>query len=72
MLVAQFLLLNPTFGTDETPADINVFVVLNTPTRSEVVGTDDAVVGEDDTARCHAQVCSMIGYWTAHASYQTT
>lgn len=64
--------LNPTFSADEAPADVNVFVVLNTPARNEVVGTDDAVVGEDDTAGCHAQVCSVIGYRTAHASYQAT
>lgn len=72
LLVAQLLLLYPTFSADEAPAHINVFVVLNTPARGEVVGTDDAVVGEDDAARRHAQVCSVIGDRTAHASYQAT
>lgn len=68
----QFLCLNRTFSADEAPADINVLVVLHAPTRGEMVGTDDAVVGEDDAARCHAQVCGVIGYRTAHAPHQTT
>lgn len=49
-----------------------MLVVLDATTRSEVVGTDDAVVGEDNAACCHAEVCSMISYRTAHTPYQTT
>lgn len=62
---------NGTFGADEAPADINVLMVLDATTGSEVVGADDAVVGEDNAARCHAQICSMIGDRTAHAAHQT-
>lgn len=61
-----------TFRADEAPADIDVFVVLDATTGSEMVGTNDAVVGEDNAACRHAEVRSMIGYRTAHASYQTT
>lgn len=61
---------NGTFGADEAPADINVFMVLDATSGSEVVGADDAVVGEDNAARCHAQICSMIGDRTAHTAHQ--
>lgn len=47
-------------------------MVLDAATGGEVVGTDDAVVGEDNAACCHAQVCCMIGHWAAYAAYQTT
>lgn len=64
--------LNFTFSADKTPADIDVLMVLDTTARSEVAGTDDAVVGENNAARGHAEVCGMIGDWTAHAPHQPT
>lgn len=72
LLVSQCLYSSPTFSADEAPADVDVFVVLNAPARNKVVGADDAVVGEDDAARRHAQVCGVIGYRTANAPHQTT
>lgn len=61
-----------TFSANEAPADIDVLVVLHSSSRGEVVGTDDAVVGEDDATRCHAEVCGMVGHWAAHAPHQTS
>lgn len=49
-----------------------MFVVLDATAGGEVVRTDDAVVGEDDAACCHAEVCSVIGYRAAHTPNQTT
>lgn len=47
-------------------------MVLNAAAGGEVVGTDNAVVGEDNAACCHAEVRSMISYRTAHTPNQTT
>lgn len=60
-----------TFGADKAPADVYMFMVLDTPAGSEVVGTYNTVVGEDDAACCHAEVCCVIGYGTANAPHQT-
>ena len=49
-----------------------MFVVLDTAAWGEVVGTDDAVVGQNNTSRRHAQVRGVIGNRAAHTSYQTT
>lgn len=49
-----------------------MLVVLDAPTGSEVVWTDDAVVGEDNAARRHAEVCGMIRHGATHTPYQTT
>lgn len=49
-----------------------MFVVLDTTAWGEVVGTDDAVVGENNTSCCHAQVRGVIGNRAADTSYQTT
>lgn len=62
--------LGSTFCADKAPADVDVFVVLDPPARGEMVGADDAVAGEHNAARRHAQVCGMIGHWAAHASHQ--
>lgn len=48
-----------------------MLVVLDAATGGEVVGTNDAVVGEDDAAGCHAEVRGVVGYRTAHTPYQT-
>lgn len=61
-----------TFSADEAPADVDVLVVLDPAARREVVGTDDAVVGEDDAARRHAEVCGMVRHGAAHAPHQTS
>ncbi|TNN42262.1 hypothetical protein EYF80_047557 [Liparis tanakae] len=61
-----------TFGADEAPADVDVFVVLDAAARGEVVGTDDAVVGEHDAARRHAEVRGVVGHRAAHAPDQAT
>lgn len=61
-----------TFGADEAPADVDVFVVLDAPPRGEVVWTDDAVVGEDHAAGGHAQVVGVVGYGAANAANQAT
>lgn len=61
-----------TFGADEAPADVDVFVVLDAAARREMVWADDAVVGEHYAARRHAQVIGMIGHRAANASDQTT
>lgn len=49
-----------------------MFVVLDAAAGGEMVGTDHAVVGEDNAARCHAEVCGVIGYGAAHTANQTT
>lgn len=49
-----------------------MFVVLDAAAGGEVVRADDAVVGQDDAACCHAQVCSVIGYRAAHTANQAT
>lgn len=61
-----------TFGADEAPADVDVFVVLDAAPGGEVVGTDDAVVGQHDAARRHAEVRSVIGDRAADTPHQTT
>lgn len=64
--------MTPTLCADEAPADVDVLVVLDAAAGGEVVGADDAVVGEDNAARCHAEVRGVIGHWTANAPHQTT
>lgn len=49
-----------------------MFVVFDTAAGGEVVRTDDAVVGEDNTACCHAEVRSMVSHRAAHTPNQTT
>lgn len=61
-----------TFSADEAPADINVLVVLDPAAGGKVVGTDDTVIGEDDAARHHAEVCGMVCHRAAHAPHQTS
>lgn len=61
-----------TFCADKAPADVDVFMVLDATSGGEVVGTDNAVIGEDNAACCHAQVCSVIGHRAAHAPHQAT
>lgn len=61
-----------TFGADEAPADVNMFVVLDAAAGGEVVGTDDAVVGQHHAARRHAQVRGVVRHRAANASHQTT
>lgn len=61
-----------TFGADKAPADVDVFVVLDAAAGGEVVGTDDAVVGEHDAARRHAEVCGVVGHRAAHTPDQAT
>lgn len=61
-----------TFGADEAPADVYVFVVLAAFAGSEVVWTQEAVVGENQAARRHAVIVGVIGHGAAHASSQPT
>lgn len=61
-----------TFSADEAPADVDVLVVLDPAAGGEVVGTDDTVIGEDDAACSHAEVCGMIRHRAAHAPHQTS
>lgn len=49
-----------------------MFVILDAAAGGEMVRTDNAVVGEYNTARCHTKICSVIGNRAAHATYQPT
>lgn len=48
-----------------------MFVVLDATPRGEMVRTDYAVVRKHNAARCHAEVCSVIGHRAANTSHQT-
>ena len=61
-----------TFGADEAPADVDVLVVLAALARREVVGTEEAVVGQHQAARGHAVVVGVVGHGAAHAAGQAT
>lgn len=61
-----------TFSADEAPADVNVLVVLDPAAGGEVAGTDDAIIGEDDAACRHAEVCGMVRHRAAYAPHQTS
>lgn len=64
--------IRPTFRADEAPADVYVFMVFAAFAGSEVVWTQEAVVGENQAACCHAVIIGVIGHGTAHASSQAT
>lgn len=61
-----------TFGADETPADVDMLMVLDAASWSEVVRADDAVVGQNHAAGRHAQVCGVVRDRTANAPHQPT
>lgn len=61
-----------TFRADEAPAHIDVLMVLAALARSEVVRTQETVVGQHQAARCHTVVISVIGHRAAHTSSQST
>lgn len=57
-----------TFRTHKTPADINVLVVFAPFAWSEVVGTQEAVIGQWDASRSHTVVIGVVGHGAAHAA----
>lgn len=59
-----------TFRADEAPADVDVLVVLAAFARSEVIGTQEAVVCQHHAASCHAVVIGVICHWAADAPSQ--
>lgn len=61
-----------TFGADETPADVDVLVVLAAFAGGEMVGTQEAVVGQRNTSGGHAVVIRVVRHRTAHAAGQAT
>lgn len=61
-----------TFRADKAPADVDMLVVAAAPARSEVVGADDAVGGQDHGAGSEAEVVGVIRDRTPHAAHQAT
>lgn len=61
-----------TFRADEAPADIDVLMVLAAFAGDEMVWTQEAVVGQRNTASSHAVVICMVSHWTTHTAGQTT
>ena len=47
-------------------------MVAESPAGGEVVGTQEAVVGQDHTARCHAVIVGMVRHRATHTACQTT
>lgn len=63
---------NLTLRANKAPANVDVFVVLAAFARSEVVWTEETVVGQHQTACCHTVVIGMISHRAAHTSSQST
>ncbi len=59
-----------TFRTHKTPADIDVFMVFATFAWSEVVGAQEAVIGQWDAAGSHTVVIGVVGHRAADAAGQ--
>ena len=59
-----------TFSADETPTDVDMLVVLDPPARGEVVGEQDAVIGEHDAARRKTVGAGVVGHGTTHTAHQ--
>lgn len=64
--------MRPTFRTDETPADVDVLVVLAALAWREVAWTEKTIVCQHQAARCHAVVISMVGHRAPHTPSQPT
>lgn len=60
-----------TFRTHKTPADVNVFVVFAPFAWSEVIGAQEAVIGQRNAAGSHTVVIGMVGHRAAHTAGQT-
>lgn len=59
-----------TFRTHKTPADVDVFMVFATFAWSEVVGAQEAVIGQWDAAGSHTVVIGVVGHRAADAAGQ--
>ncbi len=59
-----------TFRTHKTPADIDVFMVFATFAWSEVVGAQEAVIGQWDAASSHTVVIGVVGHRAADTAGQ--
>lgn len=61
-----------TFRANEAPADVDVFVITAALPWREVVGTDDAVSGQDDAAGRDAVIASVVRDGASNAVDQST
>lgn len=60
-----------TFRTHKTPADVNVFMVFAPFAWSEVIGAQEAVIGQWNAAGSHTVVTGMVSHRAAHTAGQT-
>lgn len=60
-----------TFRAHEAPTDVDVFVIAAALPWQEMVGTEDAVSGQEDTACWDAVFTSVVGNGASYAVHQS-